>query len=323
MARRRRDAAETPDLPSAGTTVPEAAASAPVGSSPSPDHAPLGATPIGKEPFVSHSSPLAGGPVPSLVGSLSVFDLGRVLSWLAAGSQTGELRIEGDDVDGRIWVLQGELSNAQVGTASTIGQAIFELARINDGSFQYTEGPVSSSGEVPVPVATILAEVRADVEEWRAIRRVVPGGAVVTLCPDPPGHDIKIRSDQWHVLTSVGAGNKTVEELLGADGGDQMVALRALRDLHLAGLITIEARADSAAVIAPRRGSAPEAANITPSTAHNQESPNPAAEPQVGQAVGRPEASAKGAPASEVGAPGPDPWATLAKTNPSSDNGVA
>ena len=66
-------------------------------------------------------------PAASLVGSLSVFTLADVLSLLAATDQTGELQVVNDLVDGRIWLEDGQFSNAHVGAASTIGQAVFEL----------------------------------------------------------------------------------------------------------------------------------------------------------------------------------------------------
>jgi len=179
-------------------------------------------------------------PTASLVGSLSVFKLSDVLSLLAYTSQTGEVRVVSDQVDGRLWLADGNLSNAQVGTATTIGQAVFELACATDGWLHFTVGVTSSSGQPVVPVAAVLNEVRPQVEEWREIRRVIPLESEVTLSPTAPNHDIQIRSDQWRVLTAVGNGGHTVKEVLEQIGGEQIVGLRTLRDLHTAGLIALD-----------------------------------------------------------------------------------
>jgi hypothetical protein len=323
MARRRRDTARTANPPPGDQSAPTAAIAD--GSETGPNRTPLGTMPIGKEPSVSHVSPSSEGPVPSLVGSLSVFDLSRVLTWLAAGSQTGELRVEGTGIDGRIWLLHGELSNAQVGTADTIGQAIFELARLEDGSFQYTDGPVSSSGEAPVPVAGVLSEVSANVDEWRAIRRIIPAGSAVALCPEPPDHDVKIRSDQWRLLTCVGAGDRTVEEVIDLSGsGSQIAAMRALRDLHVAGLITVTSPSDAALAQAHGTVPAPEGmADITPLTApiHGHAALSEEA-PFEHVAVRSPE-NDEGQPIATGTGSSSNPWASLAEATPSSDNGVA
>jgi hypothetical protein len=176
----------------------------------------------------------------SLVGSLSVFPVSDVLSMLASTRQSGELQVVSDSIDGRVWLERGELLSAEVGTATTMGQAIFDLARVNQGSFYFTAGPVSAHGQSPVSVSSVLDQVRPQVEEWQEILAVVPLDAPVALCPDPPGQDVQIRSDQWRVLTTIGNGDTTVGSVLDVIGGDQIVGLRALRDLHAAGLIDLD-----------------------------------------------------------------------------------
>ncbi len=179
-------------------------------------------------------------PAASLVGSLSVFTLSDVLSLLAATTQTGELQVVSDAVDGKLWLDAGQFSNAHVGVASTIGQAVFELACVSDGWFYFTAGLTSSSGQPAVPVAAVLEEVRPQVEEWLELRDVVPLEAVVALSPTPPGQDVSIRSDQWNVLTTVGNAGHSVKVVVDLIGGDQIAGLRTLRDLQSAGLIVLE-----------------------------------------------------------------------------------
>ena len=76
-------------------------------------------------------------------------------------------------------------------------------------------------------------------DEWRELQEAVPLEAVVTLCPNPPGEDVQIRSDQWRVLTTIGNSGHTVKSVLDMIGGDQIVGLRTLRDLYTAGLIEL------------------------------------------------------------------------------------
>jgi hypothetical protein len=178
-------------------------------------------------------------PAASLVGSLGVFTLSDVLSLLAETGQTGELQVVGSGVDGRVWLGDGELSNAHVGSATTIGQAVFELACVSEGWFYFTAGLVSSSGQPRVPVRAVLDEVRPQVEEWRELRQVVPLDSTVGLSPQPPGGDVQIRGDQWQVLTTIGNGGHSVRSVLDAIGGDQITGLRTLRDLASQGLIIL------------------------------------------------------------------------------------
>jgi hypothetical protein len=186
---------------------------------------------------------LSGGhdepPAASLVGSLSVFRLADVLLLLSTTDQTGELQVVSDTMDGKVWLAAGALSNARVGAATTIGRAVFELACLTEGWFYFTAGVVSASGQPTVPVVAVLDEVRPQVDEWRDITSVIALGATVGLAPDAPDHDVQIRSDQWRVLTTVGANPNSVKEVLDYIGGDQIVTLRTLRHLHQAGLIVV------------------------------------------------------------------------------------
>jgi hypothetical protein len=201
---------------------------------------PLFGSPVsGKEISMSQMEPFEEAPAASLVGSLAVFSLSEVLTLLATTVQTGELQVVSEDVDGKLWLDRGELSNAHVGSASTIGQAVFELACVTDGWFYFTEGVTSSSGQPTAPVAAVLIEVQPQVDEWREIRTVVPLEAIVTLSPVPPGQDVQIRNDQWQVLTTVGNAGHSVRSVLEMIGGDQIVGLRTLRDLQTAGLIVM------------------------------------------------------------------------------------
>lgn len=192
----------------------------------------------GKEATMSPSGP-SDQSYESLTGSLAAFSLSDVLTLLASTGQTGELHAMGEDGEGWLWLTDGELANARVGSATTIGQAVFELACIHAGRFTFTSGVVSSSGHPTVPVAAVLQEVRPQVDEWRELRAVVPLEAEVNLAPSPPGQEIRIRNDQWHVLTTVGTSGLSVKSVLERIGGEQVAGLRTLRDLRAAGLIVV------------------------------------------------------------------------------------
>jgi len=176
----------------------------------------------------------------SLVGSLGVFTLDDVLTLLADTSQTGELQVVGSEVDGRLWLEDGELSNAHVGSAPTIGRAVFELACLPEGWFYFTSGLASSSGQPRVPVETILEEVRPQVKEWWELLGLVPLESIVGLSPQPPSGDVQLKGNQWRMVTSIGNAGHTAKTVLDAFGDEQIVGLRILRDLHDASLITLD-----------------------------------------------------------------------------------
>jgi hypothetical protein len=302
-------------------------------------------TAVGATGRGSHSAD-PGGPTQTatLVGSLSSFPLADVLLLLASTSQSGELQVASEEVadegvHGKVWLAHGELSNAQVGSTPTIGQAVFELACVTEGWFSFTAGLLSSSGQPTAPVAAVLAEVRPRVDEWRKICTLIPLEADVRLAPNPPNHEVRIRSDQWRVLTTVGTTGQSVRSVLDQIGGDQIVSLRTLRDLHGEGLIVVSTGDD------PIRASSGPAADLpfaSPLGADGDSSGSASptsARFEPGDAGGDGQHSEVGSGASEnddgrrlngladvAMMPPPitrDPWAPTADSHPSSDNGLA
>ncbi len=269
----------------------------------------------------------------SLSGSLSVFAVADVLMLLAATSQTGELHTVGGDVEGWLWLTEGQLANARVGSATTIGQAVFELARVTEGRFDFTGGVVSSSGHPTVPVPAVLQEVQPQVEEWRQLQSVLPLNAEVSLSPSPPGQDVRIRNDQWGVLTTVGTSGLSVKSVLERIGGDQIVGLRTLRDLYAAGLVAVAAPGSpDAGFQAPVLDTAPQpGADAGPGaaadSAHHPVGPPPdgAVTPEPG-APSAPPAVQPGGLAEVAMVPPPiavDPWAPPAEADDAGGDGVA
>jgi hypothetical protein len=167
-----------------------------------------------------------------------VFSLPDVLGLLAATGQTGELQIVGDAVDGRLWFDGGLVSDALVAGRDGVTQAVFELACVVDGWFSFVEGVRVANGEPARSVASILAEVGPQVEEWRSLRLEVPLDATVVLSTAPPGDDVRLSASQWPLLTAVGPG-RSVAAVVDAVGGEPVETLKGLRDLCRAGLVVV------------------------------------------------------------------------------------
>jgi Domain of unknown function (DUF4388) len=178
-------------------------------------------------------------PVPSLTGSLSAFGLAEILFLLAGATHTGELRVAGDSVDGLVWFDHGALAGAKAGKAVTVGDAIFQLARVDSGWFSFSPGPPPPTSEPHSAVATIVDEVRFRLEEWKELEASVPLDAIAALQPEPPGQDVQLRAEQWPVLAAIGKGDQTVASVLDTLGMDQVVGLRAIRELSAAGLVDL------------------------------------------------------------------------------------
>jgi len=178
----------------------------------------------------------------ALVGSLATFSLVDILDLLARTNYTGELQIVGRGIDQRVWMDKGDLVTAGTGSADSV---LFDLACIEEGWFYFTAGEVPPDGGARSPVATVLADVGPQVEEWRSLVARLPFDTVVKMSASTPAAEVQIRGDQWQLLSLVGGG-RTVRQVVDASAVHPLDTLRILGELLTARLITIDEHAESA-----------------------------------------------------------------------------
>lgn len=175
----------------------------------------------------------------TLQGSLDAFALQDVLGLLASTRKSGELRVRGDWSDGRIWVHEGLVVDAEAPRARTIPEAFFELLRIDDGTFSFDAGAGVPDGE-GLALEPILEEAQARLTEWRVIEAVVPSLSVpVVLAARAPGSRVTLNAEQWRIVVAIGSGG-TVEQVADALEVGEYGACAAVKQLVDAGLVEVE-----------------------------------------------------------------------------------
>lgn len=179
-------------------------------------------------------------PAASLAGALGAFPVPDILRLIAAGRHQGELLVVANGLDGRLWVRDEQLTGAAVRGTSSLAQAVFELALLEDGWFSFTAGRrAPEPSPAPQGVDDVLGIVLPQVVEWRDLLRRVPLDAVVAVVPSPPQAQVQLSAAQWQVLAAIGTRGTRVVDLVAATGRDQVDTVRTLRDMADAGLVTV------------------------------------------------------------------------------------
>ncbi len=172
-----------------------------------------------------------------LVGSLGSFALPDVLALAASSGACGRLAVTAPGVDGHLWMEDGELTGFLAGDASTLTEAVFDLALVTDGWFSFFPGGEAPAATGRCAVADVLAEVEPQVAEWHGLLRRISLDGLVHLSPTAPGAEVQIRADQWHLLTTISPTGSRVRDVLDAMGSEYVVALRLVCELLDCGLI--------------------------------------------------------------------------------------
>ncbi|HEX2040148.1 MAG TPA: DUF4388 domain-containing protein [Acidimicrobiales bacterium] len=218
----------------------------------------------------------------SLHGTLETFALPDVLALLAATKKDGELHVVGGTTDGRVWFQDGNVVEADVGAATSLVDAVFELLRLESGKFSFDADKSPPSPGEPAAIQPLLDEAQARLAEWRSIEAVVPSVTHgVRLLSEVKAGPITVTGDQWRALVGV-ATAPTVQSVIERLGLGEFETCRTLKALVEAGLVAVEERAVPPAPPTP-----------SPAPPPPQPLPAPAAEkPRIQALTSTPAASA-------------------------------
>ena len=175
----------------------------------------------------------------SLHGSLQTFALPDVLTLLASTKKTGELQVTGARLDGRVWVVSGQLVGAEAGRTTDAVDAVFELLRLTDGDFAFEQDQSAPRPAAPRALEPVVAEAQERLAEWQEIAAVVPSlDAEVRLVADPPTDVVTLPASQWRLAVTL-ASERTVGAMADRLGLGEFAACRAVKGLIESGLASV------------------------------------------------------------------------------------
>lgn len=177
----------------------------------------------------------------ALQGDLESFALTDVLRLLGSTQKTGTLTISASGTTGELWMDSGALTGGEVSTsphAQRPAEVVFEVLRLDGGSFLFDEGDRSGGGE-RCGIDDAIREAEALVAEWEDVERVVPSVDLwVTMVPEIEGDGRHVGADQWRTLAALGGG-ATVRELADRFELTDLTASHRVKDLVEAGMVEL------------------------------------------------------------------------------------
>lgn len=203
----------------------------------------------------------------ALQGTLDTFALPDVLRLLATTKKTGRLVIQGDGGNGSLWLDDGAVIGGEVSTAASVVpvDVLFELLRVQDGSFLFDPDDLASSPGEAIEVEAVISEAQQTYDEWRELSQVIPSlDAGLGLVEELPGDSATIDGDRWRLIVGIGSGT-TVRALGDRLGLTEMPVLRAVRGVIDEGLVELRDGASggySGSSALPTLGDAPDASGL-------------------------------------------------------------
>jgi hypothetical protein len=177
----------------------------------------------------------------SLQGSFETIALPDVMALLASSNKSGELRVVGGQVEGRMWLKDGCLVASSVGKAHGHVDAMFELLCLTEGNFVFKDGVDASAPEEAVPVEPIVHQAQEMLREWREIETVVPSlDHRVRLVPVLPMPEVTVSADDWKLVMAIALAG-TVRGVCDELALGHFEGCRGIKHLVDGGLVLVEA----------------------------------------------------------------------------------
>ena len=149
----------------------------------------------------------------ALQGSLTELSLPDVIQLVSVSGKTGAFHLVRDGEAGLIFLKNGQITDAVVGTLSG-EHAVYEMAIWASGDFVFTPGEESDQVTVHRSNANLMMEAARRLDEWRVLSRKIPSLDLVPYFPPREGgHDqVTLSPQEWILVTRVD-GKLSIEEI--------------------------------------------------------------------------------------------------------------
>jgi hypothetical protein len=140
----------------------------------------------------------------ALQGSLAELSLPDVIQLVSVTGKTGAFDIEREGERGRIFLRDGQIVDAVVG--SLRGEhAVYEMAIWSDGNFSFKPGETSEETTIQLSNASLMMEAARRLDEWRVLARKIPSLDLVPYFPPrESGQDqVTLSPQEWVLVTRI------------------------------------------------------------------------------------------------------------------------
>lgn len=175
-----------------------------------------------------------------LEGKFGNCQVDEVLQTIVQGRGTGRLDLDGTSIFGgrvraRFYIEDSRIVLVEVGSG-TAYSSLVDLFSLREGSFSFASGETAKTQDQSVPVADIVLQVTAALDEWNSMRqRLGSLDAVYSLRADGAAKDLTLTREQWQVMTCVD-GKTSIREIARKTGQGSVAVSKALYGFIEAGL---------------------------------------------------------------------------------------
>lgn len=171
----------------------------------------------------------------ALKADLAHFSVAQVLYFLSMNKKTGRLKVKAKH-EGEIYVEEGKCTHASMNEIEGL-DALFELSLLTEGSLSFEPDVLPEKKTMSGETGKLFEEVEKRSKEIRNLENKLPPlDAVLLKSENPPDEKLKLRKNDWKVLSLVD-GKRPLREIIFESGIGVFEAYKSLSFLIEKGLI--------------------------------------------------------------------------------------
>ncbi|HEY9093379.1 MAG TPA: DUF4388 domain-containing protein [Candidatus Cryosericum sp.] len=180
--------------------------------------------------------------VPVLEGKFSNSQVDEVLQTVIQGKGTGRLNLEGSSIFGgrvqaTIFIEDAHLVHVDTALGTSVSSLI-DLFSLKEGTFSFAGGETAAVKELSVPVADVILQVTAALDEWNSMhQRLGSLDAVYALRAEGASDALTLTRQQWQVMAGLD-GLTSLRELARRTGQGSVEVSKTIVGFLQSGLVT-------------------------------------------------------------------------------------
>lgn len=171
-------------------------------------------------------------------GSLKELPLPDIIQLVSVSGKTGVFVLQGPSQTGQIYLKDGEIVHAVVGSVSG-EDAVYELAIWQEGHFEFNAKVETAERSIRKSNTNLLMEAARRIDEWQVLSKRIPSTRLVpTFTNQSSSTSISFTPQEWQVICKIDE-RRSIDELASALGASAFEVCKLLYGLVTAGLVEL------------------------------------------------------------------------------------
>ena len=171
-------------------------------------------------------------------GSLRELPLPDIIQLVAVSGKTGVFVLKNGTDTGRIFLERGQIVHAAV-AALEGEQAVYELARWQQGDFVFTPATETESRSIEKSNTNLLMEAARQIDEWKILSKKIGSTRMVPVFAPRAATSVSLSGQEWAVVSRVDE-RRNIEEIAAGLGLGAFDVCKVIYGLLASGVVALK-----------------------------------------------------------------------------------